>query len=247
MQDRQVANQTQDEHAASPSLRNRRIIEHLVKQWQRPHEPSHDDFKRIIEFILTLPEEYKTIGLTTIADHFINGMGLHMLALLTTFQEKAEQEGFPSEEQRETFEDVLPLMFQALNLLNKQVAVSSLDEVAALTNITAPLYILSSTDSAQQAQNWLYELPTTYCQRLAQAGILIAPQNQRKDSAGHSELEESHDESHFVNWDSYQHFQSHVVQNAGFTMVTIPTQTAPAPVPVPVSLETNKTIFMPAA
>ena len=46
------------------------------------------------------------------------------------------------------------------------------DELVALYNITIKLYTLSSVETAEEAQEWLYDLPATYIRRLQQAGML---------------------------------------------------------------------------
>jgi hypothetical protein len=243
MQDQQRSLQHNGEHAVSPSSRIQHILEHLEKLLRRPHEPSHDEFRHITEFIISLPEEYRAVGLTTIAEHFVNGMELHMLAIMATFQQRAEQEGISQEERQSTFNDILPQMFQTLAMLSKQISVKSLDELAALSNITVALYTLSRAETAQEAQKWLYELPTTYCRRLVQAGLLVEIQSHKRET----ENQPVASASNFVDWESYAHSQSHIVQEAAITNITIPTQAVSSLVPKPVSLEINKTIFMPAA
>ncbi len=159
-------------NAVSSSLRTQRILEHLEQQVSRSHEPSHENFKRIIESVLTIPETYKAIGLTTIAEHFVNGMEMHLLELIAIFEEKAEIEGISKREYQVTLQDVLPEAFQTLAALKKQLTIASLDELAALNNITIRLYTLSISETATEAQQWLYELPATYLRQLHQADLL---------------------------------------------------------------------------
>ncbi len=206
-------------HAVSASLRTQNILEHLEKQLGRPHEPSHDDFKRIIESVLDTPEAYRIIGLTTIADHFVNGMELHLLALVSTFQEKAEQEGISLKERQATLEDVLPQAFQTLETLSKRISVRSLDELAALNNITIALYTLSSAETAEDAQKWLYELPTTYSRRLKQAGLLLDEQHGGNETKSQSAARTSQ----FVNWPSYGPDKIQGVQEIGGTGIAVST------------------------
>jgi hypothetical protein len=236
MQNEDRSIQQNQEHAVSASLRTQHILEHLEMQLKRSHEPSHDDFKRIIESVLDIPEAYRTIGLTTIAEHFVNGMELHLLALVSTFQEKAEQEGISLKERQTTLKDVLPEVKQTLETLSKKVFVGSLDELAALNNITISLYTLSNAESAQEAQKWLYELPTTYSRRLRQAGLLLDEQNSDKDTKNQPEASTTH----FVNWQpSYMSSKSQVVQQIGGTGITVSTPEEPLSKPVPVSIETS--------
>jgi hypothetical protein len=213
------------------SLRTQRILDLLEKQWRRLHEPSHESFKRIAESVLTMPETYRITGLATIAEHFVNHMRLHVLALLTTFQEKAEQEGISLQEREATLQDVLPEAFQMLETLRKYVSVKSLDELAALSNITIALYTLSSTETAEEAQKWLYELPTTYLRRLRQAGLLVDEQESSKESIG-----KSIPTTPFVNWTtSYTSDKNQVVQEVGSTIIGVSTST-PIVLAEPVSI-----------
>ncbi len=178
MQSNDRSIQQNDLNAVSSSLRTQRILEHLEQQVRRPHEPSHENFKRIIESILTIPEAYRAIGLTTIAEHFVNGMEMHLLELVATFEEEAEKEGISTREYQTTLRDVLPEAFQTLAALRKQLTIASLDELAALNNITIRLYTLSISETATEAQQWLYELPATYLRQLHRAGLLTGTRYQ---------------------------------------------------------------------
>src|SRR5947209_16543857 len=82
-----------DEHVISPSARIQNILEYLADLWKSSHIPSNEDLKRIAEFVVLLPEAYKSTALTTLAEHFVNSIGLHILDLMATYQQKAEQEG----------------------------------------------------------------------------------------------------------------------------------------------------------
>jgi len=228
MQNNNQPIQQSNEHGVS-SGRTQRILEHLEKQLRRPHEPSHDDFRRIIEFIHDIPEAYKTIGLTAIAEHFVNGMELHLLALMTRFEEKAEQEGISLKERQATLDDVLPEAFQTIKALNKQISVKSLDELVALNNITIALYTLSSVETAEEAQRWLYELPATYSRKLRQNGLL-PPESKSQQTTSAAQ---------FVNWQSsYMPSKSQDVQgisnsNIGI-VVSTPNTLSSKPVSVPI-------------
>lgn len=234
MQNNNLPIQQSNEHGVS-SGRTQRILEHLEKQLRRPHEPSHDDFRRIIEFIHDIPEAYKTIGLTAIAEHFVNGMELHLLTLMTRFEEKAEQEGISLKERQATLDDVLPETFQTIKALNKQLSVKSLDELVALNNITIALYTLSSVETAEEAQRWLYELPTTYSRKLRQNGLLPDEQHNKPESKS----QQSASNAQFVNWQSsYMPSKSQDVQgisnsNIGI-VVSTPNTLSSKPVSVPI-------------
>ncbi len=243
MQNNNRSMQQNNEHAVS-SLRIQRILEHLEQQLERTHEPSHENFRRIIESVLSIPEAYRTTGLTTIAEHFVNGMELHLLALVAIFQEKAEQENITSKERQMVLDDVLPEAFQTLAALSKQVSVKSLDELAALNNITIRLYTLSSVETAEDARRWLYELPATYSRRLRQAGLLLDEQQGDKESKNRPMAPTSD----FVNWQtSYMPGESQVIQEMGNTGFIVSTSAAFLPGPVSVSIETSDKNLVSAA
>jgi hypothetical protein len=235
MQNEDRAMQQNQEHAVSESLRSQHILEHIEKQLRRSHEPTHDDFKSIIESVLEIPEAYRTIGLTTIAQHFVNGMELHLLALMATFQGSAEQEGISMKERQTTLKDVLPEAFQTLEILSKQVSVRSLDELAALNNITIALYTISRADTAEEAQKWLYELPRTYSRRLRQAGLLLDAQLSSPETKNQSMGQNNQ----FVNWKSYPQGKSPDVQEIGNTGIAVSTSVPPLSEPVSVPIETS--------
>jgi len=239
MQDEQRLTQQNDEQVVSPSLRNQRVLEYLEDLWKRPHMPSQEDLKRISEFVVSLPEEYRSVGLTTIANHFVNNMSLHMLELMATFQQKAEQEGISSRECKKTFDKTLPKAFQVLAALNTQASVQSLDSLVALSNITIALYTLSWSDSAEEAQSLLYELPTMYYERLTQENLVVKDHKSAPDDSATAQPSKSSD------WSSYQPMQGYIIPERGMTEVTIPTQKVSSSSPVPV--ETGKILFMPAA
>src|SRR5437867_351208 len=104
-------------------LRTQRIIEHLEDLWRYPQEPTPDEIKHITEFVVGLQEPYRTIGLEKISEHTISNMSLHILALMATFQQKAEQEGISTEDRKETLDHVQPETFRILDELSKHVSV----------------------------------------------------------------------------------------------------------------------------
>ena len=172
MNDKDKSTAADCEHTVSSSLYTQHILDFLDKQLERPHEPSNSDFRGIIESVMTESEIYRTAGLTVIAEHFVSGMRLHVLDLVATFKRKAIQEGLTHGEYETTLNDVLPKIFSAIEQLRKQISIQSLDELVALYNITIKLYTLSSVETAEEAQEWLYDLPATYIRRLQQAGML---------------------------------------------------------------------------
>lgn len=227
--------QQNQEQNVSALPRTQRILERLEQHLRRPHEPSHEDFKRIVECVLDLPEAYRSIGLITIANHFVNGMGMHLLELVSTFQELASQEEISSGEVEVTLEDVLPETFQTLAELAGQVFVKSLDDLAALNNITIRLYTLSRSSTAEEAQRWLYELPTTYARQLRQAGLLVDKNSHTEEIQG-----EQPSTSHYIHWQSsYTSDNGRIIQEFGSNGFIASTPIAPLPEPVSVSIETD--------
>src|SRR5260370_30014683 len=59
-------------------------------------------------------------------------------------------------------------LFPLLMGLSKKIVVQSLDDLATLSAITIGLYGLSHTETAEQAQRWIYSLPKVYMRQLAQ-------------------------------------------------------------------------------
>ena len=225
MQDNQRSELQQSEHNVSPSQRIQRLLEHLDTQWKREHEPSPDDFKRLTEFVTTLPDPYKMQGLQTVAEHIVNGMSLHLLELLATFQEKALQEEISLKERDETLSELVPEVYQLLATLARGISVKSLDELVALHNITIPLYTLSKADTAEEAQTWLFELVDTYPRRLSKAGLLVAI------------LQEQPKSSSFVHWMTYENQHTEKVEGVNIIISTI---FAPSPNSISFGFERNQ-------
>lgn len=148
------------------SARDQHIIEHLEDSWKLQQELSPEKLRQITELVVGIKEPYRNIGLKIIAEHIVNEMSLHILDIMSTFQQKAEEEGISSEDYKETVDYILPRTFRVLNELIKQVSIQSLDDVATLSNITISLQTPSDTDTAHEAQSLLYELPIMYYSQL---------------------------------------------------------------------------------
>lgn len=164
-----------DERASSQNNNVQSIshtIEDLENQWKVAPEPSLDSLKRITEFVNSLPDSYRTAGLTAIGVHFANNLILHFLDAMSTFQQATEQEGIGSKERDEYLHYILTELYPKIIGLNKVVAVTSLDDLAVLTAITVNLQTLSHLDSAEEAQNWMYEIPIIYPDELSQENLL---------------------------------------------------------------------------
>jgi len=219
-------------------LRTQRIIEHLEGLWQCPQEPSPNELRQITEFIVSLQEPYRSTGLEIIARHTVSNMSLHILALMATFQQKAEQEAISPEDRKETFEHIQPEVFRILDELSKHVSVRSLDDLAALTNITVSLQTLSQNDSAEAAQSWLYELPTMYYRQLTQENLVVNVHSLEWKSAGVRLSQPLHP----INWTSYDITGNFVLLGTGRVQVAISSEKVVAPIEVPIHVEPSKII-----
>jgi len=223
------------DYLASQSTQH--VIEHLQDIWRYPQEPSPDVLRQITEFVIGLEEPYRTIGFQKITEHTISNMSLHILALMAIFQQKAEQEGISLENRDKTFDHIKQEAFQILDALSKNISVQSLDDLAVLSNITVGLQTLSRTDSAQEAQSWLYELPTMYYHQLEQEKLVIKVQHREWEIVKAI----AHQSTNFIGWTFHAAIQGPVIS------VQIPPITLPSKVDHPIPLEPNKILYTSAA
>ncbi|HWS83936.1 MAG TPA: hypothetical protein VN207_06725 [Ktedonobacteraceae bacterium] len=142
--------------------RDQRVIQHLQDSWKSLKEISPEALGDVSQFVTGLPNPYREAALNTIAQHVVSVMSLHMLSLMTTFQNTAEQDEISPEDCEEIFEQVLPDTFRILNKLNKHISVESFEDLVALSHITGSLQTLSKATSAEVAEGWMYELPSMY-------------------------------------------------------------------------------------
>lgn len=215
MQNERVSLQKDDERTVSQ--RTRYLVEYLENLWQRPHEISGDSLKRITDFIVHLPEPYQvyqSMAMSKIAEYLVNIMGLHFLHLVALFQEKAGLEGIDTEEHAAILHSITTEVLPEMMSLSKHVVVRSIDDLVTLSNITFGLYTLSQVETAEDAQNWLYELPILYRRQLVQERLVTSLQAQiivtRNTTISHAKG--------YISWDSS------------------------LPAPIPVSLEPHRTL-----
>ncbi|MGB8346566.1 MAG: hypothetical protein WCD86_16895 [Ktedonobacteraceae bacterium] len=154
------------------SPRTQRILEHLEDVWQHQKPLPADAMKHITEYVDSLPEEYQTLGLREIANDVVSSMHMHMLWLIDTFQRNAESEGINARSRAETLVKIQSETFAVMEKVQKLLVVRSLDDLAALVNITTSLQMLSWTDLAEDAHGWLYEMPSLYYNRLVKVGLV---------------------------------------------------------------------------
>jgi hypothetical protein len=222
VRDEQEAVQKDDNDISSLSPRAQRIIEHLQEQWQHSHEPSPDRLKRITEFVVSLPEAYRTAGLTALGDHIASNLILHFLDTMALFGEKAEQEGISVEEREGYIHYVLTELFSSIVGINRNISIQSLDELTALTAITVNLQGLSHADTAEEAQSWMYELPKIYLDELRREHLL-----KNKDQVSEVEASETAKSPKFTDWKSYSPHQGYVISGPGVAQATIPWESSP--------------------
>jgi hypothetical protein len=176
MQNKQVPVLKSEEQALS--LREQQLISHLETVWKNSYKPSPEVFKRIIEFLLQLPEPYQRLGMTRIAENIASSMGLHFMDLMARFQSKAKLAGMEQEEIGETLTGAIAEFFPEMMGIGKQIQVKSLDDLVTLSNIIFSLYTLSQTDAVEDMQSWIYELPTLYQRQLSQERLMTNMQFQ---------------------------------------------------------------------
>jgi hypothetical protein len=107
------------------------------------------------------------MGIHAIAERFVNTPQIHALQIIATFYQQSLDEGIDAEERDETLKDVEANTYH-LMMLNKQLAVNSLETLLRLGKITASVQDLSQSDNAEEAQRWMYKLPNIYQSRLEQ-------------------------------------------------------------------------------
>jgi hypothetical protein len=154
------------------SERDQKIIHHLQNSWQSIQNFTPGSIANIATFITDLQEPYKAAAIETVAEQLVNAIRLCILTLMATFQKNAENEGISAEDCQETLSQVLPEAFHTLNEISQRISIPSLETLLKLCNITGSLLMLSQTDSAEEAQNWLYELPPMYARQLQQEHLL---------------------------------------------------------------------------
>src|SRR5260370_42509696 len=94
------------------TTRDQRLIEHLQNSWQSFQELAPQQLADISRFMLGLEEPYRNAALNVIAKHMVSTMSLHILSLMNTFQNNAEQDDILPEDCKETFELILPKNFR---------------------------------------------------------------------------------------------------------------------------------------
>jgi hypothetical protein len=157
------------------SQRTQNLLDSLKDVWERLQKLPHENMQSILEIAARFPEPYSAPVLQSIAEKLVSSMAIHYLDILATFSQKAGQEGFDVEEQVATITESMAELLPILTGLSSRLAVRTLDDVATLAAITVGLYGLSHTESAEQAQHWLYVLPRQYVEQLAQEHLLATP------------------------------------------------------------------------
>lgn len=153
------------------SARTEQILKHLGDKWQTLPLPSQDALKNIILTGLQT-STYEGVVLKNVAEYMVSTMNLHLWNMVAILREHAEQEGISAEDCEETLKDVLPEMTHLMEVIQKRLSIQTLDDLATLVNITTNLQILSKSNFADDAQDWLYRLPRLYHNRLQHQHLL---------------------------------------------------------------------------
>lgn len=156
----------------TPSQDEQVLIEHLSQQWQKAHEPSPEELQSILELAADLPDHSKSAALTAIGEHLTSHLILHFLGLIATFRQKAEQEGISLIEREACIQDVLNERLDKIIDINHDLVIVSLEDLSTLSAITLNLQTLSHAHTAEDAQTWMYELPTMYRDELSAENLL---------------------------------------------------------------------------
>jgi len=157
------------------SQRTQNLLSSLKDMWKQLRELSHENVMGILEMADCFSEPYHTTILHSIAEKLMSSMTVHYLDILATFIQNAEQEGIDREEQTATVADTMVDLFPILTGLNSRLPVRTLDELITLAAITVGLYGLSHTETAEEAQHWLYALPQEYARQLTQEHLIVTP------------------------------------------------------------------------
>lgn len=160
------------ETSKAPVATSQETIEQLAQQWQQLHEPGPADLHQILQLALTLPGEYQSAALATIAQHLANGFVLHFFQLLDIFYQKAEEEGITSAEREACLHDVLNELLTRLIGSNRALSVHSVQDLSTFSALVKHLQTLSHAETAEDARIWMYELPTLYQDELQREKLL---------------------------------------------------------------------------
>lgn len=155
-----------------------RLIESFGEMSQYSFQLPAEQLRHLLGFIVHFPKAYQVMALTKIAEHLVDNMGLHFLDIMTTFQQRAEQEGIRREEREATFQDIMPELFPSMMRLSRDLSIHSLDDLVRLSNITFSLYGLSQVETAEDAEQWIYTLPKVYLSQLEQDHLIAQPKGQ---------------------------------------------------------------------
>ncbi len=180
------------------SLRTQQLMQHLDHLWKHPYKPSPETLNRVIEVLVQLPESYKNLGMTKIAEYLVNVLSLHFLDIIAIFQQKAEGEGIGEEECKQTLHGAIIEKFSEMMGISKHVIIRSIDDLVTLSNITLSLQTLSQVNSAEEAQNWMYDLPELYYRQLKQEHLIANLQIQATVSRSATKV----NTSGYISWNN---------------------------------------------
>ncbi len=154
-------------------LYTQRNLQHLRGVWEDVQPPSPSMLNRIMTFATSSPvSHYKVAAFHKVADYMVSTMNLHLLNMLAIFTENAEMEGISTQDRDEILNEVQHEIWHIMGEISNRLSIQSLDDLVTFVNITVGLEMVSETESADSAQNWLYQLPVMYRGRLQQERLL---------------------------------------------------------------------------
>ena len=165
MSDEQIVN-TDNNQAISPYEQG--FVEELEKYWKSIHDLSSKDLRKML---LSLPDKYRNMAIQAVAEYLTNSMKLHLLQTATIFYQHAEEDGIGMKECEATLQDVEADAYSVMEL-NQSLSVHTYKDLFKLGKITASIQGLGESDTAEDAQNWLYNLPAIYSGRLEREHLI---------------------------------------------------------------------------
>ncbi|HEU5381052.1 MAG TPA: hypothetical protein VFV38_36980 [Ktedonobacteraceae bacterium] len=164
MNDEQAVNYDAGNNQEVVSSREQRLIQQIKKQLLNTYNLNLP-FETVEQFFSALPEKYRKMAIQVLAEQLVTSMKFHLLHTVATFHQQAGEEGIDKEERNETLEEAEADIHDIMTLSHR-LTINTLGDLFKLGKITASVQNLSQSDSAEEAQRWLYNLPTVYQGRL---------------------------------------------------------------------------------
>jgi hypothetical protein len=166
MSDEQTVNA--DSNRQAESSYEQGFVEELEKYWQDIYNLSPRDLRQVL---LALPNKYKTMAIQAVTEYLANSMKVHLLHTAAIFCQQAEDEGVDAKERAATLEDVEADVCSIMEL-SQSLSVRTYKDLLKLGKIAASVQGLGESDTAEDAQNWLYNMPAIYSGRLKREHLI---------------------------------------------------------------------------